>query len=160
MPDKVTVASFRDVLSRYLRIADHDYKGHVHDNVLNIFNDLDEEDRKLFLRGVVHIHSVVIGHIDTLPKRDHKPPMVESARDLRGDDDKDPEEDEVVEYINKRQRYAMQMWMLRAGASLVALFLFTVFVFSTVGGSSVKLPFIGDMAGIAQVLGKVLGTGG
>ena len=158
MTDKVTIASFRDVLNRYLHIADHDYKGHVHDNVLNIFNDMTEEEQKSFLRGVIHIHSVVVGHIDDLPKRQSKPKGVESTRDLRSED-KDPDEDDVVEYINTRQKMAMRMWLTKATAVTILFFVCGLFTASFFSANNIQIPFLESIGGIGKVVNKVLGFG-
>ena len=158
MTDKVTIASFRDVLNRYLHIADHDYKGHVHDNVLNIFNDMTEEERKLFLRGVIHIHSVVVGHIDTIPKRDSKLKVVESTRDLRNEG-VDPDEDEVVEYINTRQKLAMKTWLTKVTAITILVCLFSMFLVSLMSSNGVSIPYFESITGVGKVVNKVLGFG-
>lgn len=54
-----TTKAFRDVLDKFVHIGNCYYNGKHHDNVLNIFSDLDEEDRKLLLRSVHHIYTIV-----------------------------------------------------------------------------------------------------
>lgn len=51
--------AFRDVLDKFVHIGNCYYNGKHHDNILNIFSDLEEEDKKLLLRGVHHIYSIV-----------------------------------------------------------------------------------------------------
>lgn len=57
MNDQTT--AFKDVLDKFIHIGNCYYNGKHHDNVLNIFADLDEEDKKVFLRGVHHIYTVI-----------------------------------------------------------------------------------------------------
>lgn len=157
MADKqVTAASFRDVLGKFLHIADHDYKGHVHDNVLNIFNDLDEDDQKLFLRGVVHIHSVVVGNVDALPKRDVKPKPVVSTRELEPSEIDDDDE-EVVDYINTRQKNAIKVWMVKTLTIFICMFVFIVAIVAMVTGNGFTIPFFETFS---KISGKIFGFSG
>lgn len=157
MPDKTT-ASFREVIGKYLHIADKDYKGHVNDNVLNIFNDLPEEDKKLFLRGVVYIHSIVIGGIETLPKREQKDKvfrkMVEESNTHEVDEE---EEDEVIRYFKLKHKENMKNWLTKLVAiTMIALFSF-VLITSFLSKGGISDPFVESWFNVGKIVNKLFG---
>ena len=156
MTEKVLTTNFKEVLERFLSIAGTDYKGHVHDNVLNIFNDLSEEERKLLLRGVVQIHDVVVGEVKVIPQRPTKPKVPSSARDMDGED-LDESEEEVVDYMNAKQKTYIKLWILKVTVITMLAFLFFVAIVAISTGSGFTLPFLESFS---KVSGKIFGFGG
>lgn len=51
--------AFKDVLDKFIHIGNCYYNGKHYDNVLNIFNDLENEDQKALLHGVYYLFAVM-----------------------------------------------------------------------------------------------------
>ena len=56
MTDKPT---FKDAIAKFIHIGEVYYRGRYNDNVLNIFEELTEEDRKILLRTIYRVYSLV-----------------------------------------------------------------------------------------------------
>lgn len=157
MSQSSAIISFRDVFLKYLHIADNDYNGHVNDNVLNIFNDLNEDERKLFLRGVVHIHSLVVGDVDTLPKREIVKAKRIEEREAIEKSDIDAE-DEMMEFFNKRHKLKMKMWFIKMVGMGLMGFLLLFFMATILSKNEIYVPFLDSFIQTGKVLNKVLGV--
>lgn len=86
MSDKTTTKAIRDVLDKFVHIGNCYYNGKHHDNVLNIFGDLNQEDQKILLRGVHQIYLLlesgeISSEIPLFPKvqNDHDTEVESSA---------------------------------------------------------------------------------
>ena len=52
-------AGLKEVLAKLKKINEEDYNGKHYDNALNIFNDLSDRDKKVFLLGVLNIYNMM-----------------------------------------------------------------------------------------------------
>lgn len=109
------LTTFKDSLDKFIHIGNAYYNGKHHDNVMNIFQDLDEEDRMVFLRGVFHIYNYMeygAASKETVPSKPNKP--------------KTDEDDDIVGF-NNRQMVELKVWFVKVLVWLVAIGL--VFLF-------------------------------
>lgn len=53
-----TTKAFKEALDKFIHIGNCYYNSKHHDNVLNIFNDMEHIDRIALLKGVFHIYSI------------------------------------------------------------------------------------------------------
>lgn len=109
--------AFKDVLDKFIHIGNCYYNGKHHDNVLNIFADLDEEDKKVFLRGVHHIYTVIEFGVETnqlsvLPKAEPGETPGSSIEDY-----------------NSKLLVEMKFWFIKTFGILIVLFLAGVVIF-------------------------------
>ena len=66
MDNNKQTKALKEVIEKFDHIGNCYYNGKHHDNVLNIFNDLDENDRKEFLRGTFAVYKIIeSGHEKT-----------------------------------------------------------------------------------------------
>lgn len=56
MAEKTT---FKEAVQKFIHIGEVYFRGHYHDNVLNIFNELGEEDKKALLRTMYQVYFLV-----------------------------------------------------------------------------------------------------
>lgn len=64
MDNNKQTKALKEVIEKFDHIGNCYYNGKHHDNVLNIFNDLDENDRKEFLRGTYAVYKIIeSGHM-------------------------------------------------------------------------------------------------
>jgi len=49
-----------EIIDRFVAIGNAKYNGKIHDNVLNIFFEMDLEDQKNLLRGVVNVRALAV----------------------------------------------------------------------------------------------------
>lgn len=121
-------SSLQDVLVKFVGIADVHYRGKIHDNVLNVFNDLSDEDKKTFLRGVLHIHALVIGEIESplqcIPV--HVIPVNGTTEGVQVVTE--PLDNEIAE-LNKKQMIQLKGWLVKT-TSVIVLLSFAVLVIS------------------------------
>lgn len=122
-----TTKAFRDVLDKFIHIGNCYYNKKHHDNVLNIFADLEEEDKKIFLRGVYYIYTIV--ELGT------NNPLLNS--DTTQEDGSSDENSNSSSYNNKLM-IEMKFWFIKtAGAILfTALTFFILFVLYTTSSIS------------------------
>lgn len=156
MADKTAYASLRDVLVKYLHIAEQDYKGHVNDNVLNIFNDLSDDEKKAFLKGVLHIHSMVAGHVDTIPRHIPKSRTQRGALPIDAEDE-NQDQDEIIQAVNRHQKLAMKIYLTKLLATVVLAAGFSVFVVSMLSKNEVEIPMMEGLMQTGKVINKMLG---
>lgn len=52
-------ATFKEAVQKFIHIGEVYFRGHYNDNVLNIFNELPEEDRKVLLRTLYQVYFLV-----------------------------------------------------------------------------------------------------
>ena len=107
--------TFREALDKFIHIGNCFYNGKHHDNAMNIFNDLDEEDRMVFLRGVFHIYNFMEYGPSTKELGTSKPvkPKID--------------EDEDVVSFNNRQMVELKVWFVKVLVWLVVLGLVVLF---------------------------------
>lgn len=76
MTEKIT---FKDAIQKFIHVGEVYFRGHYSDNVLNIFNELTEGDKKALLRGLHQVYFLVdSGAIESIPEgsppsRRHEP---------------------------------------------------------------------------------------
>lgn len=156
MADRTAYASLKDVLIKYLHIAEEDYKGHINDNVLNIFNDLSDDEKKAFLKGVLHIHSMVAGHVDTIPR--HIPRSRTKRGALPADaEDENQDQEEIIQVVNRHQKLAMKIYLTKLLATIVVIGAFSVFVVSILSKNDVEIPMMEGLTQSGKVINKMLG---
>lgn len=64
MDNNKQTKALKEVIEKFDHIGNCYYNGKHHDNVLNIFDDLDENDRKEFLRGTYAVYKIIeSGHM-------------------------------------------------------------------------------------------------
>lgn len=108
-------STFRESLDKFIHIGNAYYNGKHHDNVMNIFNDLDEEDRMVFLRGVFHIYNFMEYGI-------HSKEMTQQ----RQVNPKTDEDDDIVVF-NNRQMVELKVWFVKVLVWLVVFGLVILF---------------------------------
>lgn len=87
--EKSNPKAFRDVLDKFIHIGHFYYNGKHHDNVLNIFNDLDKTDQKTLLLGVYFLYSVMETGSFENPSEAELKPKPEVLQEESGYDEKE-----------------------------------------------------------------------
>lgn len=111
--------ALREALDKFVHIGDCFYNGKHHDNVLNIFNDMEHEDRLTLLRGVHDIYSILEnGSFSAVVGRALAPPS-------KQDDEK------TLTSVNEIGMQELKFWFVKVIflAIMVGLLLLVGFVF-------------------------------
>lgn len=116
--------AFKDVIDKFIHIGNCYYNGKHFDNVLNIFSDLTEEDKKIFLRSVHQIYSVVEMGVGNLSLEVSKTKI-----------DNEPD---TSENYNSKLMIETKFWFIRAfGIScIIGLLVFIILILFFASGVS------------------------
>lgn len=117
-----TTKAFKEALDKFIHIGNCYYNSKHHDNVLNIFNDMEHVDRIALLKGVFHIYSIFefgIEEHNSLPVKTTPKPEVDALAIS------------VDESINNKALVELKFWVFKVTfvLGLVFFFGFIILVF-------------------------------
>ncbi len=117
-----TTKAFKEALDRFVHIGNCYYNSKHHDNVLNIFNDMEHIDRIVLLKGMFHMYSIFefgIEEHNSMPVKTTPKPEVEVLATS------------VDESINKKALVELKFWTFKVTfiLGLVFFFGFIILVF-------------------------------
>lgn len=117
-----TTKAFKEALDKFIHIGNCYYNSKHHDNVLNIFNDMEHVDRIALLKGVFHMYSIFefgIEEHNSMPVKTTPKPEVEALATS------------VDENINKKALVELKFWAFKVTfvLGLVFFFGFIILVF-------------------------------
>lgn len=107
--------TFKESLDKFVHIGNAYYNGKHHDNVMNIFNDLDEVDRMVFLRSVFHIYSIMEFGVASKETAQIKSNKVKT------------DEDDDIAVFNNRQMVELKVWFVKVLVWLVVICFVLIF---------------------------------
>lgn len=118
-----TTKAFKEALDKFIHIGNCYYNSKHHDNVLNIFNDMEHVDRIALLKGVFHMYSIFefgIEEHNSIPVKTTPKPEVDALATS------------VDESINNKALVELKFWAFKVTfiLGLVFFFGFIILVFT------------------------------
>lgn len=110
-----TTKAFKEALDKFIHIGNCYYNSKHHDNVLNIFSDMEHSDRIALLKGVFHMYSIFefgIEEHNSMPVKTTPKPEVEALATS------------VDESINNKALVELKFWAFKVTFILALVFFF------------------------------------
>ena len=115
---------FADVMDKFRIIADNDYDGKIYENVLSIYAQLTHNERKVFLRSLIHVYFIFSRSISeaSLPDNEKKNDK-EVCTVIQSEIDD-------ISSANERELIKLKSWLVKwfVVAGTITFIIFSVFM--------------------------------
>lgn len=149
--DRVTLTA---VVNKVRAIAIEEYDNHVYENILSIFNQLETEEKRVLLRGMVSV-VLILEEKAERPDEEQLNRIEEEIHSARASMHQDVEN---IEEYNRLELIRLRSWFIKAGSIILFLgvvLMLAMFVF--LGNDMTTLAKV--VSGWSDVVNTVIGTG-